>query len=56
MPHRSIVFACEWPKLAYTSGIVYAGGYDMGLTKPINALMICFAFGFIGALIMGVIP
>jgi hypothetical protein len=28
----------------------------MGLTKPINALMICAAFAFIGALIVGVLP
>jgi hypothetical protein len=28
----------------------------MGLTRPINALMICAAFAFIGALIMGVLP
>jgi len=28
----------------------------MGLTKPINALMVCCAFAFIGALIVGVIP
>jgi hypothetical protein len=54
--HRSIHFACEWHKLAYTRGIVCKGGYDMGLTKPINALMVCFAFAFIGALIVGVIP
>jgi|UPI0004CEE430 hypothetical protein len=32
------------------------GGYDMGLTRPINALMICAAFAFIGALIMGFLP
>lgn len=28
----------------------------MGLTKPINALMVCAAFAFIGALIVGVLP
>ncbi|SJM35894.1 conserved hypothetical protein [Mesorhizobium delmotii] len=32
------------------------GGYDVGLTRPINALMICAAFAFIGALIMGFLP
>jgi hypothetical protein len=32
------------------------GGYAMGLTRPINALMICAAFAFIAALIMGVLP
>jgi hypothetical protein len=32
------------------------GDYEMGLTRPINALMICAAFAFIGALIMGVLP
>jgi hypothetical protein len=32
------------------------GGYAMGLTRPINALMICAAFVFIAALIMGVLP
>jgi hypothetical protein len=32
------------------------GGYAMGLTRPINALMICAAFVFIAALIMGVRP
>lgn len=52
----SIHFACQWHKCAYTSGIVCRGGYGMGLTKPINALMVCCAFAFIGALIVGVIP
>lgn len=28
----------------------------MGLTRPINALVICAAFAFIGALIIGVLP
>ena len=27
----------------------------MGLTRPVNALMICAAFVFIGALVMGVV-
>jgi len=27
----------------------------MGLAKPINALMICAAFAFVGALIVGVL-
>ena len=32
------------------------GGYAMGLTRPINALIICAAFAFIGALVLGVLP
>ena len=28
----------------------------MGLTRPINALMVCAAFAFIAALIIGVLP
>jgi len=28
----------------------------MGLTRPVYALMICAAFVFIGALVMGVLP
>jgi hypothetical protein len=32
------------------------GGYAMGLTRPVNALIICAAFAFIGALILGVLP
>jgi hypothetical protein len=28
----------------------------MGLTRSINAVMICAAFAFIGALIVGVLP
>jgi hypothetical protein len=35
---------------------IVEGGYAMGLTRPINALMICAAFIFIAALIMGVLP
>jgi len=27
----------------------------MGLARPINALMICAAFAFIGALVMGIV-
>jgi hypothetical protein len=27
----------------------------MGLTRPLNALFLCAAFGFIGALVMGFI-
>jgi hypothetical protein len=30
--------------------------HRMGLARPINALMICAAFAFIGALIMGFLP
>jgi hypothetical protein len=33
-----------------------SGGYAMGLTRPFNALVICAAFTFIGALIIGVVP
>jgi len=28
----------------------------MGLTRPINALMVCMAFAFIAALVIGVLP
>jgi hypothetical protein len=35
--------------------IVCRGGYAMGLTRPINTLLICAAFAFIGALVMGLV-
>lgn len=28
----------------------------MGLSKPINALMVCAVFAFIGASVLGVLP
>ncbi len=28
----------------------------MGLARPINTLMFCAAFAFVGALILGVLP
>lgn len=28
----------------------------MGLTRPFNALMICAAFAFIGAVVVGIVP
>ena len=36
--------------------VLYSWSQLMGLTRPINALMICASFAIIGALIMGVLP
>lgn len=35
---------------------VRRGDTPMGLARPINALMFCAAFAFVGALIIGVLP
>ena len=35
--------------------IVRRGDYAMGLARPLNTLIICAAFAFVGALIMGIL-
>ena len=44
------------PETRLESVKVRRGDTPMGLARPLNALMFCAAFVFVGALIVGVIP
>ena len=53
MQHKMCLPAAE---TALDSMKVRRGDTPMGLARPINTLMFCAAFAFVGAVIIGVLP
>ena len=52
---RSDESALALPEIDLDSGFFDNGGRTMGLTRSLNVLLICAAFGFVGAMIVGLI-